>query len=63
MYRKGRESVTLLLKSGVLFFFFFTLVTGPRRSLSLKLSQVCMKAANGLREGLGFRVDGLGFRV
>ena len=33
-----QSSVPFWLGSGCFFFFFFTLVTGPRRSLSLKLS-------------------------
>ena len=36
--RHGRHHRTLPRSEGLIFFFFFTLVTGPRRSLSLKLS-------------------------
>ena len=47
---------------------FFTLVTGPRRSLSLKLSdtRVCepqIRARLGMVSGFGSRVSGFGYRV
>jgi len=48
------------------FCFFFTLVTGPRRSLSLKLSDTRVHEGIWLRVevwGLGFGVWGLGCRV
>ena len=47
------------------FFFFFTLVTGPRRSLSLKLSDTLRPpGAEGFKFGdLGLRVEGVqGFK-
>ena len=47
---RGVRAVGAVLE-GLLFFFFFTLVTGPRRSLSLKLSDLA-----GARLGGGLRL-------